>query len=94
MNICNFKRSAQSELARVILSRLDEIEANWLKSVQKDIVRSNTNVSLTALRDGIGDYPREIAKSLNQHSGDLEIRKVQAWTQVAREHAITWFSHS
>jgi signal transduction histidine kinase len=81
------EQGQEAKLSQSLLRRLPEIEANWLERVQKDVVR--THVSLTALRNGMGDYLRGLAESLQEPTGNTEDKGAQAWVSVAREHAIT-----
>jgi len=81
------KQRGNLDLSEAIFRRLPEIEARWLAIVKKDI--AHTTVSLTDLRNAMGDYLRGLVESLRNPSGNTQREGVQSWAQVAREHAIT-----
>jgi signal transduction histidine kinase len=75
-------------LADTIDRRADDIERRWLERVQKDIVATGREIPPTELRDGIGEYLARIARAI-RGGGSIEGGGSAAWSDIAREHAVT-----
>ncbi len=75
-------------LADTIDRRADDIERRWLERVQKDIVATGREIPPTELRDGIGEYLARIARAI-RGGGSIAGGGSAAWSDVAREHAVT-----
>ena len=65
-----------------------EIINGWLDRVREDTERAGHNVNPSDLRDGIGDYLKNLADAL-RNSESAEIGGTDAWKRVAKEHALT-----
>ncbi len=80
------EQQARQRLADAIDRRQGDIIRRWLEQVYADL--TNCLVDPTALKDAIDDYLRKLAAALRQ--GDpLEHTARTAWSEVAREHALT-----
>jgi signal transduction histidine kinase len=75
-------------LAAAIERHQSEIINKWLARVREDAEKAGHEVSLSELRDGIGDYLSSLADAL-RNSESAEIGGTDAWKRVAKEHALT-----
>ena len=76
----------RGELADVIDRRSQDIVDRWLAQVSTDAAVAR--VTLTELQDGIRDYLKRLAE-LMRSDQPLSGVAVSAWSDIAREHAIT-----
>src|SRR5437016_1682259 len=80
------ERERRSALAKIIERRSDAIVENWLEQVRADAAAAR--ISVTDLRDGIHDYLRRLSELL-EGGTSLDSVGSSAWSDIAREHAIT-----
>ena len=76
----------RAELAAVVDRRGGTIIERWLQQITRDA--AGARVPLTELRDGIHDYLKRLAALLRSRL-PLDGLGQSAWSDVAREHAIT-----
>jgi signal transduction histidine kinase len=76
----------RTELANALERRSHEIVDRWFAQVRADARAAR--VPPTALIDGIADYMTRLAELLRSEKS-LDSAGTAAWTDVAREHAIT-----
>jgi signal transduction histidine kinase len=81
-------REQRDRLSALIRQRRDDIEERWLKAVSADVERTGPRVSLTDLRDAMGDYLERLAQALCAESS-IEPSGEAAWKDVASHHALT-----
>jgi len=80
------EQQARQGLADAIDRRQGDIVRRWIEQVYADL--ANSLVDPTALKNAIEDYLSKLAAALRQ--GDpLEHTARAAWSEVAREHALT-----
>jgi signal transduction histidine kinase len=84
----NDDRSRRSSLAGTIERRLGDIEGRWLEKVQHELTDERKSISATDLRDAIGEYLTRLADALRRGES-IESEGTAAWSEVAREHALT-----
>jgi signal transduction histidine kinase len=78
----------RAELAELLTRHRQEVETRWLEKVGTELNRHG--MSETELRDSIPDYLEAIARGLREESKNtMTKRGVNAWTAVARQHALT-----
>jgi signal transduction histidine kinase len=82
------ERDQRLRLGGLIRERSSEIEARWLEQVHADVQRTGPRVSLTDLRDAIGDYLERLAQALCGEAS-VEPGAEAAWRDVASHHALT-----
>jgi signal transduction histidine kinase len=76
------------ELADLLTQHRAEVEQRWLVRVGSELNRHG--LSETELRDSIPDYLVSIAEELRHDDEQTMVsRGIEAWTSVAREHALT-----
>lgn len=76
------------ELADLLTKNRDEVEQRWLQLVGTELNRHS--LSETELRDSIPDYLTSLAEQLRRDDAQtMTERGAEAWTPVAREHALT-----
>jgi signal transduction histidine kinase len=75
-------------LAVAIERHQPEIINRWLDRVRDDTEKAGHDVNPSELRDGIGDYLKNLADAL-RNSESAEMGGTDAWKRVAREHALT-----
>ncbi len=78
----------QQRLGALIRERHGDIESRWLARVQAD-VSGRKDVSLTDLRDGIGDYLSQLARSLESGKTLEGEAGGENWQEIVRQHGIT-----
>jgi signal transduction histidine kinase len=77
-------------LGRIIRSKAWDIEQRWLDRLQDEVAKA-PQVSLTHLRDGIGDYLEALHRFLigGGPSDSSDAAGAAIWARIAREHGIT-----
>jgi signal transduction histidine kinase len=75
-------------LAAALDRHQSEIINRWLDRVRIDTEKAGHTVNPSDLRDGIGDYLKNLADAL-RNSESAEMGGTDAWKRVAREHALT-----
>ncbi len=73
-------------LAAVVERRRESIEQRWLQQVLTDV--GDRDITLTALRRAMPDYLVALVRALREHPMG-ETSGAEAWSGVAREHAVT-----
>lgn len=76
----------RDQLADLIERRAQDIVERWLDKVRADA--NAARVPITDLQDGISDYLDRLVQLL-RGSKSLEGAGISAWSDVAREHALT-----
>jgi signal transduction histidine kinase len=82
-----FGRSDKRKLAEAIERRRDDILAQWLGEVTRDVEVSG--VSLSELKDALPKYLAELARALEKNEREIALSGSEAWASVAKEHAVT-----
>src|SRR5438093_13065335 len=77
-------------LADLLDRSAPEIERRWLDRLMADL--RGRELSLTELRDGIGDYIRALAHMLRRGES-VESGGGATWARVAADHGITRVRH-
>jgi signal transduction histidine kinase len=77
----------RARLAAAIKRRRGDIMQRWLERVTRDCQVSG--VSLTDLRNALPDYLDKLQAELIRDQVTLEESGSSAWTDIAREHAVT-----
>ena len=80
------EHDARAQLAEMIERRAQDVVDRWLEQVRADAYAAR--VPITDLRDGIQDYLTRLSELLRSGQS-LEQAGISAWTDVAREHALT-----
>ena len=87
--VCSYDpEEAARAVGRIIGSRRLEIERRWLQRVQDHVAQAQA-VEPTHLRDAIPDYLTALARLLTERGTKAVSSGAEAWTTIARGHAIT-----
>jgi signal transduction histidine kinase len=80
-------RSDERRLGEAIERRRDDILAQWLAEVTRDVEVSG--ISRSELKDALPTYLAELARALETNEREIALSGREAWASVAKEHAVT-----
>jgi signal transduction histidine kinase len=82
------ERTKRAALAETIERRLRDIERRWIEKVEGATGDRRRGVTVTDLRDAIAEYLLRLSQALRGEQS-IETSGTAAWSDVAREHALT-----